>query len=102
MPNSASAESKAGTLNVTVRYAAAAKPFQDHAAERNETLGSLKARVLDAFGLNEGGATGDGNTLTYKLYHDKTELTELSQTLGQIAGPAAALALKVSQFVQQG
>lgn len=92
----------ADTLNVTVRYAAAPKPFHDHEASRNETLQALKARVFDKFGLTEGQSTPDGNTITYKLYHGKTELTDLSATLGSLAGQAHALELKLSQHVQQG
>ena len=79
------------TINVTVRFAAAPKPFQDHDARRDETLG-----------LVEGQSTPDGNTVTYKLYHGKAELTDLSATLGSLAEQAHALELKLSQFVQQG
>ena len=94
--------SKADTLNVTVRYAAAPKPFHDHEASRTETITHLKARVLTAFGLDEGQTTPDGNSITYKLYHGKTELTDPSVTLGALAGDAHALELKLSQHVQQG
>lgn len=93
---------KADTLNVTVRYAAAPKPFQDHDATRQETLQGLKTRVLAAFGLSEGQSTPDGNSITYKLYHGKTELTDMSATLGALAGQAHALELKLSQHIQQG
>lgn len=92
----------ADTLNVTVRFAAAPKPFQDHQASRSETLQALKTRVLDQFGLTEGQSTPDGNTINYQLYHGKVELTDLSLTLGSLAGPAHALELKLSQHVQQG
>lgn len=93
---------KADTLNVTVRYAAAPKPFHDHVARRQETLHALKARVLDTFGLSDGQSTPDGNTITYKLYHGKTELTDTGVTLGALAGQAHALELKLSQHIQQG
>jgi hypothetical protein len=92
---------KADTLNVTVRYAAAPKPFHDHEASRQETLQALKARVLDNFGLSDGQSTPDGNSITYKLY-GKTELTDMSVTLGALAGHASALELKLSQHIQQG
>ena len=92
----------ADTLNVMVRFAAAPKPFQDHEASRSETLQALKARVFDQFGLTEGQSTPDGNSISYKLYHGKEELTDLIVTLGSLAGPAHALELKLSQHVQQG
>ena len=98
----ASAPPKTDTLNVTVRYAAAPKPFQDHDALGTETLAHLKARVLDAFGLTEGESSPDGNSISYKLYHGKTELTDMSVTLDAVAGNARALELKLSQYVQQG
>lgn len=93
---------KTDTLNVTVRYAAAPKPFQDHDATRQESLQGLKTRVLAAFGLAEGQSTPDGNSVTYKLYDGKTELTDMSATLGALAGQARALELKLSQHIQQG
>jgi len=89
-------------LNVTVRYAAALKPFHDHDADRDETLASLKARVLTEFGLTEGETTPDGSTLLYKLYFHKEEQTDLGRTLGALAGQADALELKLSQYIQQG
>jgi hypothetical protein len=89
-------------LQLTVRYAAAAHPFHDHDANPDETLSALKGRVLLAFGLTEGQGTPDGNTVAYKLYHGKEELTDLGRTLGDIAGHAHALELKLSQYVQQG
>lgn len=92
-----------GTLRVTVRYAAAPKPFEDDESERTETVGALKARVLNKFGLAEGAAAGtDGSTIHYKLYHGKDELTDPSRAVGDVAGPAQALQLKLSQFIQQG
>ena len=95
-------DARKDTINVTVRYAAAVKPFHDKGASREETVLSLRARVLSAFGLTDGESTPEGNTITYKLYHEKTELADLSRTLGEVAGKAGALALKLSQFVQQG
>lgn len=93
---------KKDTINVTVRYAAAPKPFHDNDADRTETLSSLRSRVLEMFGLIDGEATPEGNLITYKLYHEKAELTDLSRTLADVAGQAGALPLKLSQFIQQG
>lgn len=56
--------------------------------------------MLTAFGLTEGQV--DGSTYTYTLYHDKTPLENLSQTIAQLIGNAAALTLKLSQQVTQG
>ena len=92
---------KKDTLNVTVVYAAAPRPFQDHDASRDETLSSLKGRAMTAFGLTEGGQP-DGTQVQYKLYHGKEELTDLSQTLGSVAGPANAVQFKLAQVVTQG
>jgi len=90
------------TLNVTVRYAAASTPFHEHNANREQTLACLKDLVLTAFGLADGQATPDGNTINYKLYYGKAELTDLSTTLGALAGQAHGLEFKLSQHVQQG
>lgn len=90
-----------GTLKVIVHYAAAKKPYEQDHASRHETVGTLKTNVLRAFGLTEG-QHADGNTYTYTLYHHKTSLDNLSETLGQVAGDEHTLELKLSQQVTQG
>jgi hypothetical protein len=87
-------------LTVTVRYIAATKPFQDNNADQSETLGSLKARVMSAFGVSE---TQDGNQqVLYWLYEDDTKLEDLSRTLGAIAGEKNHLKLRLVQQIIQG
>lgn len=88
------------TLNVTVTYPAAGKPFHDKDAAPNETLASLKARVLVKFGLKEG--EEDGNQVIYVLFKGKERLENLSVTLQVLAGDAHTLALKLSQQIVQG
>jgi len=89
------------TLNVTVTYPAARKPFEEKDAPRSETVGTLKSAVLKAFGLTEG-TSPDGTTTTYRLYHGKQPLEDLGKTLGSIAGEANALHLKLAQEITQG
>ena len=87
-------------LKVIVSYPAAKGPYKQDPASSSETLAALKALVLAAFGLTEGQV--DGSTYTYTLYHDKTPLENLRQTLGQLIGNAATMTLKLSQQVTQG
>jgi hypothetical protein len=87
-------------LHVTVTYPSAVRPFQGE-FDPATTVGALKMRVLDAFGLTEG-TMPDGTTVTYTLYHQKTPLETLGQTLGEIAGHAQALELKLAQEITQG
>ena len=87
-------------LEVIVHYPAVKKPFEEKHASRKETLNFLKSAVLKAFGLPEGQV--DGKTYTYTLYHHKTPLENLGETLGQLAGHAESLVLKLSQQVIQG
>ncbi len=51
------------SIRVVVHYIAAAEPFKDAHADRSETVGHLKARVLLAFGLTEG-PTPEGSTVS--------------------------------------
>ena len=88
------------TLHVVVHYPAAKEPFKDDNASRSETVGSLKARVLTAFGLSEG--QQGGQNFTYTLYHDKTPLENLNETIGQVAAGQPTLQLKLSQQITQG
>jgi hypothetical protein len=92
---------KAKTIEVTVRYAAAPAPYHEKHASADEALATLKASALKAFGLTEGSAT-EGGTFTYKLFHKKNELSNLSLTLGQVAGHDGSLELKLSQEIKQG
>lgn len=89
------------TLNVTVTYVAAKEPFKQKDVTRSETVNTLKAEVLKAFGLVEGPGT-DGKTFTYTLFHGKTPLENLNQTLGDVAGDKHELELKLTQQVTQG
>jgi hypothetical protein len=87
-------------LKVIVNYPAAKGPYKQDNASPGETLATLKAIVLNAFGLTEGQV--NGSTYTYTLYHDKTPLENLTETIGQLIGNAATLTLKLSQQVTQG
>lgn len=90
------------TFGVEVTYPAAAKPFEDAHAETSETVGDFKSRVLTAFGLTEG-QQPDGSVATYNLWHGKTKLEDVSQTLGSIVpGHERELKLKLSQTLTQG
>ncbi len=89
------------TLSVVVHYIAATKPFKDEHAGRSETAGHLKSRVLITFGLTEG-SMPDGTVVSYTLYHNKTPLDNLQQTLGELVGEHHVLELKLVQQITQG
>jgi len=82
-------------LKVEVHYIAAKKPFKTE-AKPTETVGQLKAQALSAFGLVE-----EGNK-TFKLFFHKTELQNLGETLGQVAGDKKDLNLDLEEFIIQG
>jgi hypothetical protein len=82
-------------IQVLVHYMAASKPFKTD-ADPATTVGQIKTEVLKAFGL-----TQDGSKV-YKLYYHKTELTNLSQTVGEIAGREGALNLNLEEVLVQG
>jgi len=82
-------------IKVEVHYIAAKKPFVTE-AKRTETVGQLKVQALKAFGLVE-----EGNK-TFKLFFHKTELQNLDETLGQVAGDKKELKLDLEEFIIQG
>lgn len=88
-------------LHVVVHYVAAGEPFKDKDADPSETVGHLKSRVLAEFGLAEG-TKPDGSNTSYFLFHDKTLLENMSQTLGEIAGGQKTLQLKLVEQITQG
>lgn len=85
----------ATTIKVTVHYIAATKPYKADVAP-TETLATLKANVLDFFKLVE-----EGNK-TFKLFLQKTELTNPNESVGQIAGDKKELNLDLEEFITQG
>jgi hypothetical protein len=87
-------------LRVVVHYPPAAQPYRKHAPP-TETVGELKTDVLNAFGLKEG-PQPDGSNVTYTLYHGKTALENMAETLGALAGHSEELQLKLSQQITQG
>jgi len=87
-------------LEVTVRYLAATRPFQDNNAEPPETLASLKTRVMDAFGVQE--SENANQTVLYWLYQDDTKLEDPTRTLGALAGDKNHLKLRLVQQIIQG
>jgi len=88
-------------LTVIVHYMAALHPFKDEHVSRSETVATLKAQVLKAFGLTEG-SSPDGSSVSYHLYHKKAELTDGNQTLGSVSGDDKVLELKLVQKLTQG
>ena len=80
---------------MVVTYVAAIRPYKAEVAG-NETIGKLKAVVLEKFGLKE------TSTKVFKLYHGKTELANPNETVGQVAGTHEELALKLEEVVIQG
>lgn len=95
------AKGKDKTLHVVVHYVAAEEPYKDKDADRNETVGQLKQRVLTEFGLTEG-QTPDGNVTTYTIYHQKTAVENMAQTLEGLAGDDKTLQLRLVQQITQG
>lgn len=83
------------TVRVVVSYAAAVRPYKAELAD-NITIAQLKAAALEAFKLQESG------TKTFKLFHGKTELSNLSQTVGEVARGHQELALKLEEVIVQG
>ena len=85
---------------VRVRYIGAHKPFVDSHAQLDETLAALKQRVLSFFGLVEGAV--ENGTKVYAFAHDGVELTNLSQTLGQLATEGHEIKLDLLEQFEQG
>ena len=83
------------TIIVHVNYIAAVKPYKSE-VEPTTTVGAIKTSALSAFGLIE------SSTKVYKLFHNKTELSNLDQTVGELADPARSVVLKLEEVLVQG
>lgn len=94
-------QDRSALRKVTVTYIAAPEPFIQHDVPRTEQVGTLKTAVLDAFHLTEG-QSPNGTVTVYTLYHAKRPLENLSESLGDVAGHAEELHLKLVQEIRQG
>ncbi|MEW2386592.1 hypothetical protein AB0873_31840 [Micromonospora sp. NPDC047707] len=88
MPN------KPHDIKVTVTFAAAERPYR-HEYAGSVTIGTVLGDSLAAFGV-----TADGTT-RYYLKHDGDEVP-VDKTVGEIAGHAHALHLKLRTETIQG
>jgi hypothetical protein len=83
------------TTNVVVHYIAAAKPFKTD-VDPGATLGAIKVAALNEFTLAE------TDTKVYKMFAHKTELTNMSETVGAAAGDKHELQIDLEEFIIQG
>lgn len=88
------------SIAVRVRYIGAQKPYIDAHAKSDETLAALKQQVLSFFGLVEGSV--ENGTKVYVFSHDGVELTNLSQTLGQLSSEGHEIKLDLLEQFEQG
>lgn len=98
--NGAKATPSKNSLVVKVRYLAVGRPFVEPKADSNESLASLKPRVLGFFELAEG--TANGGTKVYQFVHGSEVLTDLSVTLGSIAEGKKEVDLMLIEQFEQG
>jgi hypothetical protein len=82
-------------LDLLIVYEKSGDKLRDNDAKRAETVGSVKARVLVAFGLQEG--EEHGKLTTYSLFHDNREVTEPDESIGELAGESDRLHLELAR-----
>ena len=80
--------SHGNVAQVIVRYGGAKVPFEAE-LPLNETIGTLKARVLETFRLFEGATT------FYDLYHGHHVLADMNELIGRAAGDHPTLELEL-------
>ena len=80
--------SHGNAVQVIDRYGGARVPFEAE-LELNETVGTLKAHVLETFRLFEGATT------FYDLYRDQRPLENMNETIGRLAGDHHKLELEL-------
>jgi hypothetical protein len=83
-------------LTLQVEYPVKQDELKEHDVSREETIGSVKSRVLTAFGLTEG-VDEHGQLLTYTLFHHHSALTDPAVTLGSVAGDKDELRLRLDR-----
>ena len=82
-------------IGVQVHYIAATKPFKSE-YDPETKLSAIKAEALNFFELKE------EQNKVYKLFYHKTELTNLDETIGTVAGDKHEIVLDLEEFIIQG
>jgi len=82
-------------IEVKIHYIAAVKPFEQRYSPAT-TVGKVKTDAMLQFGLVESG------NKTFKLFFNKTELSNANQTLEQVAGDKHELNMDLEEFITQG
>ena len=86
-------------LVVQVRYLAAAKPFVEPKVDGSQLVSTLKAMVLEFFGLAEGDVEGGRKEYAFSL--DGVQLTNLQVSLESLAAGKHRIEFKLlEQFIQ--
>lgn len=87
-------------IKVTVHFVASPRQLEE-AFPRSATVGQVRTAAMAFFGLSEGD-DGHGNTIILTIYLKSSPLTDLSQTLDNLAGDGPSLQLKLVQQITQG
>lgn len=87
-------------VEVIAHFVAAGAPYR-HPFDISTTVGEVKAAALAFFGLSEG-TQPDGSSVTYKLFYQRQELTNMSQKIGDLVGEHRVMELKLTQQITQG
>lgn len=82
-------------IGVQVHYIAATKPFKGEYTPEIK-LSVIKIDALNFFELKE------EQNKVYKLFYHKTELTNLDETIGAVAGDKNEIVLDLEEFIIQG
>lgn len=83
------------TIRVTVTFPIASQPYSDDAVSPDATVGSIRGAAMTAFGIaNDPGAT------YYLTARGEQQPDE--RTIGEIAGPARAVQLRLIKQIIQG
>jgi len=92
---------KAKDIKVTITYLPARRPLELEVPPTT-TVGTLKAKALEAFKEKEGPTPDGQGQIVFKLFDDERELTDLEETIGTVAGNSGHAKLKLVKQILQG
>lgn len=89
-----------GTISVQVRYLGAHRQYVDGNSPATQSVAALKAVALQFFGLVDG--AGQPGAKTYTLSKGTVPVTDLTQTLQQLAEGEHHIKLDLLEQLEQG
>lgn len=101
VPNPSNGPPDQTLIGVTATYLPARQPAQLKFPE-TASVGDVKSGIMDKFGVAEGPTPDGQGQIVFQVFDQNEQLTDMSRTIGDVAGPARHVKLNLVKQIIQG